>query len=130
MNKKQYKAKYHPGYFDTEDAETEHMTDEEFEMFFELLNHEKNILEKNPYSNSRECKFGILRDEGFRTMAFHSKLPKVNTGDMRIVFQVNEEEKTIFYFAVGKRINERPRPESDIYSKSEQMLKDFKASNE
>lgn len=129
MTNNKYESEFHPGFFDTLDATTEHMTDAEFEMFYQLFKHEQSILEKNPYSNSRECKFGNLRDDGFRTMTFHSKLPKVNTGDMRVIFKIDEDGKIIFYFAVGKRFNKRPRPADDIYSKAEQMLKDIQNNN-
>lgn len=123
MSKKKYESEFHPGFFDTLDDTAKDMTEEQFEVFFELFKHEQKILEKDPYSNSRECEFGILRDEGFRTMTFHSKLPKKNTGDMRVIFKVDEDDKIVFYFAVGKRINTRPRPANDIYSKAERMLK-------
>lgn len=129
MNKPQYMSEFHPRFFDTLDAVSEHMNDEQFSMFYELFNHELSILEKNPYNNSRECEYGILNEQGFRTMTFHSKLPRIGTGDMRIIFQVDEDNKIIFYFAVGKRINKRPRPAEDIYSKAESMLKDIQERN-
>ncbi|OAH55029.1 MULTISPECIES: hypothetical protein [Bacillaceae] len=129
MSKQKYESEFHPKFFDTLDDATDHMTEEEFSMFYELFEHERKILEKNPYNNSRECKYGILREKGFRTMTFHSKLPKNGTGDMRIIFEVNEETKIVFYFAVGKRINERPRPADDIYSKAENMLKESQWNN-
>jgi len=124
MNQKQYDYQFHPNFFDTLDDATEHMTEEEFSMFFELFQHELSILHKNPYNNSRKCKCGILREKGFHTMTFHSKLPRSGTGDMRIIFEIVGESKLIFCFAIGKRINTRPRPKDDIYSKTEPMLKD------
>lgn len=123
MSTQKYESKFHPEYFDTFDKVSANMTDEEFTMFYDLLQHEISTLEKNPYSNSRECKYGILHEQGFRTMSFHSSLPKFGTGDMRIIFEVDEDTRTNYYFAVGKRINTRPRPEEDIYSISESLLK-------
>jgi mRNA-degrading endonuclease RelE of RelBE toxin-antitoxin system len=129
MSKRQYESQFNPGFFDTLDAASEHMTEDEFSMFYELFKHELSILEKNPYNNSRECEYGILQDQGFRTMTFHSKLPKIGTGDMRVIFKVDDDAKIVFYFAVGKRINKRPRPAADIYSKAESMLKDIQERN-
>lgn len=42
---------------------------------------------------------------------------------MRVIFKIDENTKTNYYFAVGKRINTRPRPLEDIYSKAENLLK-------
>lgn len=129
MSKRQYESEFHPGFFDTLDAASEHMTEEQFSMFYELFQHQRSILEKNPYNNSRECEYGILNEQGFRTITFHSKVPRTGTGDMRIIFQVDEDDKIIFYFAIGKRINKRPRPADDIYSKAERMLMDIQEHN-
>lgn len=123
MTNQTYESKFHPEYFDTFDHVADKMTNTEFAMFYELFQHVIDTLEKDPYSNSRECQYGILHEKGFRTMTFHSKLPKIHTGDMRVIFKIDENTKTNYYFAVGKRINTRPRPPEDIYSKAESLLK-------
>jgi len=124
MSQQKYNAEFHPGFFDTLDRVEDRMTEEEFDVFYNLFEHERKTLEKNPYNNSRECVYGILRDNEFRTMTFHSKLPRIGTGDMRIIFKVDEITKTVLYYAIGKRINKRPRPEDDIYSVATSMLEE------
>ncbi|MBP3040354.1 hypothetical protein J9303_12755 [Bacillaceae bacterium Marseille-Q3522] len=124
-----YESKFHPSFFDTFDDAANDMSEKEFSIFYELFQHELRMLEKNPYSNSRECKYGILRELGFRTMTFLSKLPRTGTGDMRIIFEVKEDAKIVNYFAVGKRINKKPRPAEDIYSKAESILIDIQKHN-
>jgi len=121
MSKKNYDYKFHPHFFDILDETTKHLSDEEFSNFFALFEHELSILNKDPYSNSRNCKYGILHDKEFRTMTFHSQLPRSGTGDMRIIFEIDEESKLVLYWAVGRRINTRPRSKEDIYSKAEAM---------
>lgn len=125
-----YRAKFHPLYFKCLDDIEEKMTESDFEEFFNLLNHEINVLMKNPYSNSRPCKFGILKELGFRTITFHSRKPRIGRGDMRLIFKVNDDKKITFYFAVGKRINLRPRPKNDIYSIVEDWLNDNEIESE
>lgn len=125
MSKSKYQAKYHPVFYDTLDQLQEQMSEQEFEELFDLLMHEINkTLARDPFSNSRECKFGILSKLGFRTITFHSKKPKIGTGDMRLIFEVDESNQINFYFAVGERINKKPRPDEDIYSIAEKLLKE------
>ena len=116
MGRPGYRAKYHPGFFDTLDKAAEGMTDKEFTLFWELFNHEVNNLSKNPYRLSRECKYGNLKEAGNRTISFHSKLPRIGTGDLRIIFKIDEDSRINYYLAIGKRINDRPRPADDLYS--------------
>ena len=125
MNKAKYKNKFHPFFYDTLDIIQEQMTEQQFDEFYDLLMHEINkVLAQDPFNNSRKCKFGILSELGFRTITFHSRIPKLGTGDMRLIFEVDECAKTNFYYAVGIRINKKPRPDRDIYSIVEKWLKE------
>ena len=126
MSKGKYKNKFHPLFYGTLDKIQEQMSEQEFDEFYDLLMHEINkVLAQDPLNNSRKCKFGILSELGFRTITFHSKIPKIGTGDMRLIFEVDDSNKIIYFFAVlGIRINERPRPDTDIYSIAEKWLKE------
>lgn len=104
-----YQAKYHTLFFTNLDEIEKQKTKDEFEEFFSLLNQLIDILLNNPYSNSQPCKFGILKELGFRTITFHSSLPKIGRGDMRLIFKVDDNKKITFYFAVGKHILRRAR---------------------
>ncbi|HWL22203.1 MAG TPA: hypothetical protein VNR38_00380 [Ureibacillus sp.] len=127
MSKSKYKTKYHPVFYETLDHLEEQMTEQEFDEFYDQLMHEINkVLAPDPFNNSRECKYGILKELGFRTITFHSKPLKIGTGDMRLIFKVDESNQLNLYFAVGKRFNTRPRPDEDIYSIAEKWLKENK----
>lgn len=119
---KTYENRFHPQFFNSLDDISSHMNDVDFSIFYELFQHELDVLKKDPYTNSRECKYEILREKGLRTMTFHSKLPRVGTGNMRIIFKIEETSKLILFYAVGMRINTKPRPEDDIYSKVESLI--------
>ncbi|MDG5473913.1 hypothetical protein P6709_19485 [Jeotgalibacillus sp. ET6] len=94
-------------------------------LFEKELQVEFEKLDEDWKEHSKEITFGPLSPYGYRKRYMHSiplphkqkrKWPDLRS-DFRIVFNVNEEKKEIFYFAIGKRIKKvDPRDPDDIWT--------------
>lgn len=105
MSKSKYQVKYHPVFYDTLDKLQEQMSEQEFDEFYDLLMHEINkTLAQDPFNNSRECKFGILSDIGFRTITFQSKKRKLELVICALFLKLMKVTKSTFILLLEKEL--------------------------
>ncbi|GIM46440.1 hypothetical protein DNHGIG_19890 [Collibacillus ludicampi] len=86
--------------------------------FAQCLKKEIDFIQRDPINNgSSPCVFPPLKD--YRKKKFFSvrRPPEGETPDMRLIYRYDASNDTIYYLAVGKRINTKPVNPEDMYQR-------------
>jgi mRNA-degrading endonuclease RelE of RelBE toxin-antitoxin system len=113
--------------FDLPTLENKLQNPEKFKEFLSCLTNEMELIQRDPIHNgSSKCEFPPLL--AYRKKKFFSNLsPKEGEKpDMRLLYKFDEETNTIYYFAVGERIKQRPTNPDDIYQNAQIRDQTFK----